>query len=185
MKSKGEEKRERVGESRVEELYMYTKSIVYYFIIFMYSDPSSAKNPVRTWKPAKVSFLHLPSLIHVFSLLIPPSPPLPLRPSPTPPLCLPPSPFAHIIHHPSSSLLVSLPSSPLPPHPFLQGSAQWVGCVTVDGEGGGEWMVCGGSMAPTIYHLASNSKIATLPVPPNVATQAAIFAKDRVSAYFL
>ena len=44
-------------------------------------------------------------------------------------------------------------------------------------------MVCAGSMAPSIYRLTSNNKIASLPVPPHVATQAAIFTKDRVSFF--
>lgn len=57
-------------------------------------------------------------------------------------------------------------------------SGQWVGCVAVDA--GGDWMVCAGSMAPSIYRLTSNNKIASLPVPPHVATQAAIFTKDRI-----
>ena len=43
-------------------------------------------------------------------------------------------------------------------------------------------MVCGGSMAPSIYRLTSTNKITSLSVPPNVVTQAAIFAKDRVSS---
>ena len=41
-------------------------------------------------------------------------------------------------------------------------------------------MVCGGSMAPSIYRLTSTNKIASLSVPPNVVTQTAIFTKDRV-----
>jgi THO complex subunit 6 len=41
-------------------------------------------------------------------------------------------------------------------------------------------MVCGGSMAPSIYRLTSTNKITSLSVPPNVVTQAAIFAKDRI-----
>jgi len=41
--------------------------------------------------------------------------------------------------------------------------------------------VCGGSMSPQVYHLGSHSQILSLPVPEGVATQSAIFAKDRVS----
>ena len=60
-----------------------------------------------------------------------------------------------------------------------QSSGQWVGCVVVDE--GGDWMVCAGSMPPSIYRLPSNNKIATLSVPSNVVTQSIIFANDRVS----
>lgn len=67
------------------------------------------------------------------------------------------------------------------PSMLPQSSGQWVGCVAVDA--GGDWMVCAGSMAPSIYRLTSNNKIASLPVPPHVATQAAIFTKDRVSFF--
>ena len=56
---------------------------------------------------------------------------------------------------------------------------QWVGCVAVDS--GGDWMVCGGSMPPSIFRLASTNKISSLAVPAGVATQTAIFARDRVS----
>ena len=55
-------------------------------------------------------------------------------------------------------------------------SGGWVGCVAVDGD----WLVCGGSMAPCVYHLSSLSATVRLPSPDGVATQAAIFAKDRV-----
>ena len=58
-------------------------------------------------------------------------------------------------------------------------SGQWVGCVAVDN--GGDWMVCGGSMAPSVFRLTSTNKIAALSVPANVVSQTAIFTQDRVS----
>lgn len=45
----------------------------------------------------------------------------------------------------------------------------------------GEWLVCGGSFSPTIYHLSTLSKIIAMDVPKEVVTQAAIFAKERVN----
>lgn len=54
----------------------------------------------------------------------------------------------------------------------------WIGCVAVDTTG--DWLVCGGSMSPTIYHLSTLSKVASLQVPSDVVTQTAIFVKDRV-----
>ena len=61
----------------------------------------------------------------------------------------------------------------------IKGSSQWVGCVAVDMAG--DWLVCGGSFSPTIYHLSTLSKITAMDVPKEVVTQTAIFAKDRVS----
>ena len=42
-------------------------------------------------------------------------------------------------------------------------------------------MVCGGSMAPSVFRLTSTNKIAALGVPANVVSQTAIFTEDRVS----
>ena len=59
---------------------------------------------------------------------------------------------------------------------------QWVGCIAVDPSG--NWVVCGGSMAPTFFHLSSPSsatKTATMETRAGATTQAAIFVNDRVS----
>ena len=45
----------------------------------------------------------------------------------------------------------------------------------------GDWLVCGGSFSPTIYHLSTLSKVIAMDVPKDVVTQTAIFAKERVS----
>ena len=59
------------------------------------------------------------------------------------------------------------------------GRSEWVGCVGVDS--GGEWIVCGGSEAPSIYHLSTLSHVTTLATPPGVITQSILFTNDRVS----
>ena len=66
-------------------------------------------------------------------------------------------------------------------HSFtLQGGrSEWVGCVGVDP--GGEWVVCGGSQQPSIYHLSTVSRVASLDTPPGVVTQTLLFVKDKVS----
>ena len=62
----------------------------------------------------------------------------------------------------------------------IKGAGQWVGCVAVDPAG--DWLVCGGSFSPTIYHLSTLSKVVAMDVPKDVNTQTAIFAKERVSS---
>ncbi len=57
-----------------------------------------------------------------------------------------------------------------------------MGCVAMDTTG--DWLVCGGSMGPTFFHLSSPStatKIATMQLPAGATTQAALFVNDRVS----
>lgn len=71
------------------------------------------------------------------------------------------------------------PTAALTWKPAKTTSGQWVGCVAVDN--GGDWMVCGGSMAPSVFRLTSTNKIAALSVPANVVSQTAIFTQDRVS----
>ena len=46
----------------------------------------------------------------------------------------------------------------------------------------GDWLVCGGSFSPTIYHLSTLSKVVAMDIPKDVSTQTAIFAKERVSS---
>lgn len=61
---------------------------------------------------------------------------------------------------------------------------EWVGCVAVDNTG--DWVVCGGSMGPTFFHLSSSSsatKTATMELPVGAVTQTAIFVNDRVRTY--
>ncbi|XP_064391541.1 THO complex subunit 6 homolog [Halichondria panicea] len=58
------------------------------------------------------------------------------------------------------------------------GRSEWVGCVGVDS--GGEWIVCGGSEPPSIYHLSTLSHVTTLATPPGVITQAILFTNDRI-----
>lgn len=69
---------------------------------------------------------------------------------------------------------------------LLQSKAsEWVGCVAVDKSG--DWVVCGGSMGPTFFHLSSPStatKTAMMDLPAGTVTQAAIFVDDRVSGKF-
>ncbi len=47
----------------------------------------------------------------------------------------------------------------------------------------GAWLVCGGSMGPTFYHLmtASSTQVATMNVPEGAVTHTAAFVEDRVS----
>lgn len=40
--------------------------------------------------------------------------------------------------------------------------------------------VCGGGFPPCLYHLGSQSKVATLDVSKKITTHAAIFTSDRV-----
>lgn len=47
-------------------------------------------------------------------------------------------------------------------------------------DSSGEWLVCGGSAAPSVYHLGSLTKTASLSVPKGVVTQSVIFAKERI-----
>ncbi len=47
-------------------------------------------------------------------------------------------------------------------------------------EPGGDWIVCGGSQKPMVYHLATGSHVTTLDTPPGVVTQAITFVKDKV-----
>ena len=56
-----------------------------------------------------------------------------------------------------------------------------MGCVAVDTSG--DWVVCGGSMAPTFFHLSSSSSAtmtSTTKLPPGAVTQTAVFVSDRV-----
>ena len=49
---------------------------------------------------------------------------------------------------------------------------------------GGDWLVCGGSMGPTFYHLmaASSTKTATMAMPEGAVTHTISFVEDRVRA---
>lgn len=63
----------------------------------------------------------------------------------------------------------------------MKGTSHWVGCVAVDPAG--EWLVCGGSFSPTVYHLSTLSKVVAMDVPKEVVTQTVIFVKERVSEF--
>ncbi|XP_065890497.1 THO complex subunit 6 homolog [Dysidea avara] len=59
-----------------------------------------------------------------------------------------------------------------------QDKKEFVTCISCNSTG--DWMACGGSMSPCVYHMSSLSNAITLPVPNKVVTQAVLFESEKL-----